>query len=278
VTTIRRLKQAPGRRRGPVCWHGHRRFIATGWEETLAACGLDPEADWTGLAPGVQVSDSKVTNCFRIATGADTSIYFKRYVYTRYKKWRYLLRSGKAATEAFGYRQLAALGIPTLEVVAFDEHRRWGRLVSACIVTRGIARSRDLEDYARHEWPQLDPPRRRRLAALIRDRLLQQLQTTHRAGFFHQDLHWRNLLLVDRGPDDFEIYWIDCPRARYQRLRRGHAQLVDLSTLSRVAGRYLSRHFRVDAVRRFLGDRRPYHRTRRWIRAIARHQQGRRGG
>ncbi len=278
MSSIRRIRRAPGRHRRILCWHGHRRYIAPGWEQRLQQAGLDADADWAELSPGTRVSESKVTNCFRVETGNGGSIYFKRYVYTRYKKWRYLLRPGKAATEVFGYRQLAELGIPTLEVLAFSEQRRWGRLVSACIVTRGIENSRDLEEYAQGEWAGLDPARRSQVAAAIRDRLLQQIHTAHRHGFFHQDLYWRNLLVVDGDDGELEIHWIDCPRARFQRLRRRHAQLVDLSTLGRVAGRYLSPRFRLDALRRFLADHPPYRATRTWARDIARHQRGRRGG
>ncbi len=270
MSTIRRLASAPGRRREIACLHGHVRWIDPAWEDRLAAGGLPPDADWLRLTPGRQVSESKVTNCFRIECADGESLYFKRYDYTRHKKMRFFLRPGRAATEVFGYRQLAAIGIDTLQVVAFGEHRRLGRLVSACIVTRGVPNSRDLLEFARHEWTTLPGPHRKAVLAEIRSGLFEQLRRAHAANFFHQDLHWRNLLLVNDG-DGYRTVWIDCPRARYQRWRREHAMLADLSTLSRAAPHYLTPRQRFESLKVFFGDRRPYATTRRWFVRIVRH-------
>ncbi|KAA3629069.1 MAG: hypothetical protein DWQ08_06975, partial [Proteobacteria bacterium] len=229
MTGIRPLPMMPGNRRKVVCRHGHARYIDPSWVSILADCGLAPDADWSALSPGVRVSESKVTNCFRVDHPVAGSFYFKRYVYTRYKKLRYFMRPSKASNEVFGYRQLAELGIPTLEVVAFSEHRLFGRLVSACVVTRGIDGSRDLETFAREEWSAMTSADRQQALQLIRETLFTQVRRAHAANFFHQDLHWRNLLLVDDVDGGYRIHWIDCPRARYQRLRRNPPILADLA-------------------------------------------------
>ncbi len=117
----------------------------------------------------------------------------------------------------------------------------------------------------------MQPQRRESVLEAIRDIIFKQLRVAHAAGFFHQDLHWRNLLLTGHDEDSFRVAWIDCPRARYQTLRRDHAVLVDLSTLSRIAPRYLSARQRFASLSRFLGDQRPYALTRRWFRRIERH-------
>lgn len=270
MTAVRRLATAPGRRREIACLHGHVRWIDPAWVDRLAEGGLTPDGDWLHLAPGSQVSESKVTNCFRIDLADGESLYFKRYDYTRHKKMRFFLRPGRAATEVFGYRQLSAIGIDTLQVVAFSEHRRLGRLISACIVTRGVPNSRDLSRFARREWANMPAPRRRTVLREIRERLFSQLRQAHAANFFHQDLHWRNLLVVDDG-DGYRTIWIDCPRARYQRWRREHAVLADLSTLSRAAPNYLTLRQRFESLRDFFGEKRPYVTTRRWFDRIAHH-------
>lgn len=256
-----------------VCWHGHKRYIDPAWSSVLAEVGLGADGDWAHLSPGTRVSESKVTNCFRVTHPGGECFYFKRYVYTRYKKWRYFLRPSKASNEVFGYRQLADIGIPTVEVVALSEHRFWGRLVSACVVTRGIDKSRDLESFARDEWSSLGETDKRTALLSIRKTLFEQIHRAHDANFFHQDLHWRNLLLVGDRTDGYRTIWIDCPRARYQRIRRSHAILADLSTLARVSPRYLTPRQRFESLSRFFDDHAPFRTTRRWFEKIARHHR-----
>ncbi len=277
MSRIRRLAAAPDTRRAMACLHGHVRWIDPDWIARLEAGGLPADADWLTLAPGTRVSESKVTNCFRVDAGDGESFYFKRYDYTRYKKLRFFLRPGRAATEVFGYRQLARIGIDSLQVVAFSEHRFLGRLVGACIVTRGIEGSRDLLRFAEHEWSRMPRQRRDTVFRTIRGIVFDQLHRAHAARFFHQDLHWRNLLLLGDEETGYRVFWIDCPRARYQRWRRHHAMLVDLSTLSRVASRYLTVRERFDSLRAFFEDCRPYDTTRSWfVRIVRHHPSGRR--
>lgn len=266
----------PGRRRAPACLHGHVRRIEPAFASVLEETGLPCEADWSTLAPGDAASQSKVTNCFRVVHPGGQVLYFKRYVYTRHKKFRHFLRPSRAMTEAFGYRQLAAIGIPAPEVVAFSEHRRLGRVVSACIVTREIPASRDLERFAAEELGRMTPRRRREALDAIVSVLAGQLRLAHAAGLFHQDLHWRNLLISGDTPDTYRITWIDCPRARSRPVRRQYARLLDLSTLASLAPEHLTPRERFRALARLLGDRAPFAETRRWFRRIDRHRLGRR--
>lgn len=271
MSRVRMLAGAPGTRRAIACLHGQVRYIDPRWRESLQRAGLHAEADWRHLAPGEAVSSSKVTNCFRVPLEGGECVYFKRYVYTRYKKWRFFLRPGRAATEVFGYRQLRRIGIDSLEVLAFSEERWLGRLVSACVVTRGIPHSRDLARFAAGEWQAMDAAGRAAALDAIRRQVFDQLGRAHAADFFHQDLHWRNLLLTGDDVDSYRVYWIDCPRARYQHRRRQHAVLADLSTLSRIAPRHLTPRQRMQSLCAWLGEGRPYRRARRWFERITRH-------
>src|SRR5690606_32610021 len=203
VSGIRRLHAMPGRRRAPACLHGHVRWIDPAFQTVLDGVGLLPQVDWRTLAPGEAASESRVTNCFRVRHPGGEVVYFKRYVYTRHKKFRHLLRPSRAMTEAFGYRQLAAIGIPTPEVVAFSEHRRLGRVLSTCIVVREVPASRDLERFAVEELRRMTQQGRREALEAVVSILAGQLRLAHAAGFFHQDLHWRNLLISGDTPDTY---------------------------------------------------------------------------
>ncbi len=266
----------PGRRRAPACLHGHVRWIDPAYQTVLDGVGLLPQVDWRTLAPGEAASVSRVTNCFRVRHPGGEVVYFKRYVYTRHKKFRHLLRPSRAMTEAFGYRQLAAIGIPTPEVVAFSEHRRLGRVLSTCIVVREVPASRDLERFAVEELRRMTQQGRREALEAVVSILAGQLRLAHAAGFFHQDLHWRNLLISGDTPDTYRIAWIDCPRARCRPVRRQYARLLDLSTLASQAPEHLTPRERFRALACLLGDRAPFAETRRWFRRIDRHRLGRR--
>ncbi len=268
---LRFSSKTPGKRRGMACFHGHYRYVKPGWEAILTDSGLTPDEDWSTLEPGKKVSDSRVTNCFKIEHNDGECIYFKRYVYSKHKKMRYFLRPGKASTEVFGYRQLALIGIPSLEVIAFREHRCLGRLVSACIVTRGIQNSVDLEVFARETWNLMSARRKISVYREIRDQLFAQIKRAHTANFFHQDLHWRNLLVTENGNGGYQTIWIDCPRARYQRFRHHHGILVDLSTLARIAPVFLDTRTRLDALHKFFEDKKPWRLSKKWFREIGKH-------
>jgi hypothetical protein len=273
MSAIKITERAPGKHRWLYCLHSHRRYVDSEVMTDLADNGLPNNRQWLDQSPGTQVSDSVVTNCFRIDLANGGCLYFKRYNYTSYKKWRYFLRPSKAMIEAFAYRRLAKLNIESLQVLAFDEHRRWGRLVSASIVTRGIQPSEDLEHFAKHVWPGLSTLEQRHQGTQLKSLLFSQIRRGWQAGFFHQDLHWRNLLVIHSDHKPSRIAWIDSPRAKFHSLMRKHAKLIDLSTLSRVAIETLGVHARVRALAELLGERPPLTRTRQWIDRINAHHR-----
>ena len=271
MTQIKRSARHPGLCRWLYCFHGHKRYLEPGAEALIEDAGLPPSGNWTRLGHGIQVSDSKITNCFRIGDDPRETVFFKRYDYSRYKRWRFFLRTGKAMVEARGYHHMQALEIPTLEVVAFSEQRRFGRLISASIVTRGIEGAIDLESYAGDIWPTLPLARQRQVKTDLEAQFRQQLQRAWSRGFFHQDLQWRNILVQDARGTNPQLVWIDCPRAGYKYLRRQYARLVDLSTLSRVPIGLFSPHVRIRMLARLLGEKPPLKHTRYWLRRITAH-------
>lgn len=180
--------------------------------------------------PGHLVADSASTRVVRfpwqVPDGA--SAYFK--FYRPKGTWRRVadcFRPAKAVTEARNLRALAALGLPTPDVLAWGELRVGGAwLCGSFLVTRELPGTRSLADLLQEsapsgEWP--DPRFLRRgipaLAALT--------ARLHTSGWRALDLHFRNVLVDlaarERGEARFHI--IDLPRA-YR--RRGAGGVHDL--------------------------------------------------
>ena len=250
---IKKINSLPDSKPKLVVFNGEVRFIAPTWSRRLNKLGFTPQSDWAGMNSGTCVSESEITNCFRIELGDGHSVFFKRYTYPQKKQSRYWMRASKAQVEMFGYQQLRKLEIPTLKVIAFGESRSFGRLKAAYIITEGIDGSMDLQQFAREVWLKLAKPERSQIYLKLRTQLFEQLNRAHQAKFFHQDLHWRNIL-VSQNEGEYKTTWIDCPRAAYRNLpiNAKHGQMVDLSCLGRRSLDYLSRSERYRALSVYL--------------------------
>lgn len=236
--------------RRALIFHGSRIYYAEGWRTALEQVGLSPDADWTRLEGGLQVSASKTTNCFRIVLDDGGAVYFKRYVYARSKPQFYYPMPSKAAVENFGYQQLRTIRIPTLDVLAVGELRCFGALRAACIVTREIPDSTNLEEFAA-SWFGLPEPEFSRVYNEISEQILQQARTAHQHHFYHRDLKWRNIVIQETAGGYLPV-WIDCPKARYMPVRRRRGRLIDLAGLARLAISYLKVRDQLRALRTYL--------------------------
>lgn len=227
-------------------FHGERIYYSSGWDLLETSLNLYKGADWHQLKPGQAVATSTITNCYRVTIANGKTVFFKCYSYHNRRRWRYFLRPAKPTVEVFGYHQLQRLNIPTLEVVALGERRWYGCLRSAFVITKGIDETTDLEVYAR--CASKDP-----VIAILRQ-LADQLRVAHAANFFHQDLHWRNVLISDSSAIPI---WIDCPRANILHLgfRRRHAMVKDITCLIEPALDWLSVSEKVRLLHIYLGDK-----------------------
>lgn len=247
---------------------GRRFLVDAACELQLGELGIHAEMDWVNYAAGELVSDSPTTKCRRI-TAADGSVfYFKRYICSVKRGIQFWMRPGKGAVEVWAYRQLQALGIPTLEIVAFGEERKLGALRSNFLVSRAVPDSMNLSEFALRHWYRMPEPLRRQVYAEIADQLVTQTRTAHRARFFHHDLKWRNIL-VHKEDGRYATVWIDAPRASKMRLRRGRGAIVDLAGLARVAISLLSVYDRMRFVVRYLGSGRSPGEAKRLYRKVA---------
>lgn len=163
------------------------------------------------------------------------SYFIKRYFKPR-KRWLSRLFASKARREYQNQLFFQRLGIPVPEILAFHEEKGLNR--RAAIVTRALPGAIDLATLLGGE----NAPRGKRLDNLLRQ-LAGIVRKLHEQGFFHNDLHLRNILVHQN-----RLYLIDSPNGR----RLGFIPLVsarfrrrDLALVDKAARRYLSRSWRM---------------------------------
>ena len=238
-------------------FQGRKYIVDSASEPHLQALGIHDGMDWVDYAGGVLVQDSPTTRCRRVVSGDGTAFYFKRYICSFRRGIQFWMRPGKAAVEVWAYQKLAALGIPTLKVVAYGEDRVLGVLRSACVVTREIPDSQNLEDFALNHWYQMPEPKRNQVCDEISVQLAEQTRQAHQGGFFHHDLKWRNVL-IQQLDGHYRAVWIDAPRAWTMPFRKRRGVVVDLAGLARLAVSLLSLNARMRFIWNYLGpERRP---------------------
>ena len=138
--------------------HGEVWRIDPDWYGRLAEARVTSETAWSEYVGDALVSHSQTaTRCYRSDLSDGGSVYFKRYVYPKGKWHEFWLRPAKPAVECWAYSRLRELGIPTLDVLAFGEHRRFGMLLAGCIVTRGVPDALDLEVFGVGRRPSQSP-------------------------------------------------------------------------------------------------------------------------
>ena len=136
------------------------------------------------------------------------------------------------------------MGVPTVKLVAYGEHRTKGSYGGA-LITEELSGTRDLASLHNEQSPLL---KNRQWTARVMHRLARAVRDMHGEAFIHNDLKWRNILVeVDREP---QVYVIDCPQGRQLSgpflapfLARGIVK--DLACLDKVGRKALTRSQRL---------------------------------
>ena len=124
---------------------------------------------------------------------------------------RYIINLSHPAREWRNYQAISRLGVPSGEVLAFGEERKYHwKLENSFIVTRFIEDTRNGCDFMPGGPRRDDDAMRRRFCAL----LAPEIAKMHRRGFFHKALHARNILWRGDTPESMEIFFIDVARSR----------------------------------------------------------------
>ncbi len=236
-------------------FHGRRFLLDPGYGPQLGEMGIHADMDWANFSAGELISDSPATRCYRVVLNNGDIFYYKRYVGSIRRAMRFWMRPGKAAVEVWAYRKLAALGIPSLDVIAFGERRFFGVMRASFLITRAVPNSQDLDRFALDKWYQMAEPMRRRVYQEISSSLLEQMRVAHKGGFFHHDLKWRNILVQKKG-EHYSTVWIDAPRASTMPLRERRGAVVDFAGLARIAISLLSVYDRMRFIAKYMGNER----------------------
>jgi RIO-like serine/threonine protein kinase len=113
----------------------------------------------------------------------------------------------------------------------------YGRFVRGALITEEIPHTMDLAKMALQGDGRL---KNRRWVAQVSGQIAVYARTMHQAGFAHNDLKWRNIL-VDAG-DTPRVYLIDCPAGSYWwQPFLDYRIIKDLACLDKVAKYQLSR-------------------------------------
>lgn len=184
---------------------------------------------------GEFVSRSNRASCRRVSVEGQR-FYIKIYDFSC-KGLRVWLGRSKARTEWENLALFRSLGIATPEVVAYGETRKHGRVRSGALVTAEIPFTADLRTLAQRKDPHLADAAWRRT---VLKQVAEYARRLHRAGFIHNDLNWRNVLVNLEGAP--EVYFIDCPSGRWvPRPLRERGVVKDLAFLDKLGRQYLSR-------------------------------------
>ncbi|MBK9027926.1 MAG: heptose kinase [Propionivibrio sp.] len=213
--------------------------------------------DATFATKGEQVAKSPVSRVLRV-TADDKRYYVKRYLgngKNAVRRWfglRGLVAPQRVVKEWKNLLLFRKWGIPTATLVGYGLERKYGSFVRGALITEEIPNTTDLERLATASDPCL---RDRRWMAQVLRQVANITRTLHAAGFAHNDLKWRNLL-VDGGGSP-TVYLIDCPSGgTWWGVFLKYRIIKDLACLDKVAKYQLSRSQRLRFYLDYTGQRR----------------------
>ena len=160
---------------------------------------------------GELVAKDPVSRVLRVS--ADGKRYYvKRYFRdgkNRVRRWfglRGLIAPQRVHREWKNLLFFRRLGIPAATLVAYGLERRFGRFVRGALVTEEVPDTSDLAKMANDGDPRLKD---RAWVTQVTYQVARAARLLHEAGFTHNDLKWRNLLVT--GGDTPVVHLIDCP-------------------------------------------------------------------
>ena len=194
----------------------------------------------------------------KLPDGSSVAVYYKQYEYAS-PAWKFIGRASKARCEFRNYETFVQLGISAAEPIACGEQRDGlGRLRRAFILTRAIPGAMTLTDFVQKRCADRGDATSREMRECLLRQLAGMTHRIHAAHFFHHDLVWRNILVTWTPPGDPKLWWIDCPRGRFDRWSpsRYRRRLKDLASLDKVAAQLCSARERIAFVKQYLGKSR----------------------
>jgi serine/threonine-protein kinase RIO1 len=162
-------------------------------------------------------------------------------------------------------------GIPTARLMAYGIERRCGGFRRGALVTEEIPAASDLARLAERKDARLND---RDWLSQVSAQVARLARRMHGAGFVHNDLKWRNLLVSDG--DAPVVYLIDCPNGRFWRGPFLRYRIVkDLACLDKIAKYRLTRTQRLRFYLDYAEHARLSEDDKRRVRRIVRFFEGR---
>ena len=128
-------------------------------------------------------------------------------------------------------------GIPAARLVGYGMERHYGSFVRGALITEEVPDTTDLAKMVGVQDPRL---KNRSWVAHVSRQVAEATRTLHDAGFAHNDLKWRNLLV--NGGEQPTVYLIDCPSGCYWwGVFLQYRIVKDLACLDKVAKYHLTR-------------------------------------
>lgn len=209
-----------------------------------------PSLDAVFACPGKLISRDPISAVKKVSID-NQCFYVKTYTSAGKLLRRYLGRS-RAKTEWKNLMFFKSLNIPTAELVGYGEERKFGIFRRGALITKGIANSIDLLQYAESNPAML---KNRNWLSTVIKQVAQHTRKMHDVGFAHNDLNWRNILVNNSGEP--KIYFIDCPSGRFwipPLLKRRITK--DLAHLDKVAREVLSKSSQLEFYKYYTGCKR----------------------
>ncbi|MFT3848013.1 MAG: lipopolysaccharide kinase InaA family protein [Propionivibrio sp.] len=271
VVSLVRNQVCVTRKRGMSSWYLNPEYCAG----DVAACFRDLDAVFA--LEGEVVSRDPLCRVLRVSIQG-RCYYVKLYVgngKSLVRQWfglRGLLAPQRVVREARNFLFFREQGVPTATVVAYGLERSFGRFVRGALVTEEVPNTRDLAKTVREHPEYLkDKP----WFDAVSKQVAETTRRLHDAGFAHNDLKWRNLLVNDEQPP--RIYLIDCPFGNHWwHVFLQYRIVKDLASLDREAKKNLSRTQRLRFYLAYAQSTRLDTDDKRRIRRIAGFYDGRR--
>ena len=189
--------------------------------------------------------------------GSSLPIFYKQYFHST-PSLAFLGRPSKARRERDSYEVFSRLNLRGAEWVACGEQRdKMGRLRSAFIITRAVPDAVGLIEFMSERFPANSGTANARSRRAVLRQLAEMARAIHQAGFFHNDLYWRNILVSLEKNRPPLVWWIDCPRGQFDRWSpwRRRRLLKDLAGLDKCGSQYCTRSERLDFAKAYLGKK-----------------------
>lgn len=234
-----------------------------------AAERLFGDIDAVFALEGELITKDPLSRVLRV-TADGKRYYVKRYVgngKNAVRRWfglRGLIGPQRVRKEWENLLAFRAWGIPTATLVGYGLQRKLGSFVRGALITEEIPDTTDLAEMARNNDPRL---RERRWVTRVLRQVAAITRTLHDAGFAHNDLKWRNLLVT--GGEQPSVYLIDCPNGGYWwGIFLKYRMIKDLACLDKVGKYQLSRSQRLRFYLDYAGRRRLTAKDKQDIRKI----------